>query len=106
VHAQLGPDDRQLRKHGVADLALQHRVVAQDTPKDGCGDKQKREEREESVVSDERGEVVAAIIRVLAVDGERERQPGVALLEAIEALDEPHARIVDPAAARANPVKL
>ena len=81
-------DDRQLCEKGVADLSLQAGVAAEDVPEHRGGDEHERKQREERVVRDDGREIAAAVVGVLALDGDGEGQRGMPLLKAIEAIDE------------------
>ena len=70
----------------VQQLVLQVGVALQHEAEDRHKQQQQREQRQEPVVGDQRGEVGALIVGELVDDGDGEAQPAVpALVEAIEA---------------------
>ena len=88
MDAQVVADDRKLREKRVADLALQAGVAAEDVAEHRGRDEQERKQREECVVRHDGREIAAAVVGVLALDGDGEGQRRMPLLKAIEAIDE------------------
>ena len=77
-------DHRQLGERRADDPVLQIGTAVQREAEDRHEDEQQREEREEPVVRDRRGEVAALVVGVLLPDREREPEPRVPLLVAVE----------------------
>jgi hypothetical protein len=82
--AELRPDHGELAQRGVDDPPLEVPVPLQDEAEQRGQHQQQREEREEAVVGDRRRQVATLVVGVLQQHGEREAEPPVPLLEAIE----------------------
>ena len=73
-------------------------VAAEDVAEQRREHEQQREDREEAVVGDRRGEIAALVVGVLLADGEREAQPACRCWKrskaAIRARDPAHVRLI------------
>jgi hypothetical protein len=79
----LGADHRVLRERGVDQGVLQLRVVRQDYVEDRDQDEQQREQRGESVVGDQRGEIARLVVVELRPDRDRKGKRRPPLLESV-----------------------
>ena len=84
VGADLRADHRELRQRRIEEPLLQVGVIVQRVAGERGQDHQQREQREEAVVRDRRGQVAGAAVAEALHDGERDRHPGPGPLEAIE----------------------
>ena len=66
------------------------RVALEDEAEHGHEDQQQREEREERVIGDQRGQAPALVVAELLDHGHRHRQPRAALLEAVKGPERAH----------------
>jgi hypothetical protein len=79
-----GPITGNWAECGVDDRLVEVAVPAKDEAEHGREDEQEREDREEGVVGDRGREVAALIVGVLQQHREREAEPAMPLLEAVE----------------------
>jgi len=87
---ELFADDGKGTDGRVEQLLLQVRIV-DEHPAEHCrGEQQQRQDRDEGVVGEQRGEVVAEVVAELVDGGEREADDGVALLPLVDAFDGRH----------------
>jgi hypothetical protein len=82
---QLGAEDGELGQGRVQHLLLQGWVVAEEVAEHGDQDQQQRQEGEEAVVGEQGGEVAALVVAELLHHRERDADPGVLLLVAVDA---------------------
>jgi len=83
---ELGADDRELVQCRVEHLSLQVLVALQDEAEHRGRDQEHREDRDERVVGDDRGQVVALVVEELVGHPEREPDDGVTTLEVVDAV--------------------
>jgi hypothetical protein len=77
-------DQRDLAERPVEDFFAQMRVALEHEAEHRDEDEQQREQRDESVVGDQRGHLPRLIVQELPVDGRDERDARAALLTAVE----------------------
>ena len=86
VVLQLRADHGEVGERRVEHAALQVGIALERVAEQRDEDEQQREDREERVVRDARGQVAALILGELLAHGEREAEHRVPLLEAVEPL--------------------
>jgi hypothetical protein len=86
VHAvaQLASEHGELGQSRVQQPGLQVRIAVQHQAEDRHKQQQQREQRQEPVIGDQRREVAALIVGELVDDRDREADPAMAALEAVQ----------------------
>lgn len=103
VVAELVPEDRELTERRTQHLRLQPGVAVQGEAEDGDQQQEHREEREEAVVGDQRGQVRALVLDELVDHGDGVARPPVAALIAVESAQ--HAQARRPVWSQRHPVR-
>ena len=88
VVLELRPDHREVGERGVEHAALQIGIALERVAEQRHEHEEQREDREERVIGDARGEVAALVLGELLPHRERKCQRAVALLQAVEPRDD------------------